>query len=99
MAHNMYGKCGGEVSAHCRIIDPPNSYIPSSNLLQIMSYNKELHQMCTKLHLPYFDTFGITARATSFDGMHYGMGINMLKAQLLLNYIREQGETYGLVVE
>ena len=95
MAQNMYGKCGGEVRAHCRIINPPDL---SSNLLQIMSYNKELHQMCTKLHLPYFDTFGITARATSFDGMHYGLGINMLKAQLLLNYIREQGEAYGGLV-
>ena len=46
--------------------------------------------MCTKMRLPYFDTFAIKAGATSFDGMHYGLGVNMLKAQLLLNYIREQ---------
>ena len=85
--------------AHCRNIIPTDPYIPSSNLVQIMSYNKELHQLCTKLHLPYFDTFAITAGATSFDGMHYGLGVNMLKAQLLLNYIREQGEAYGLVEE
>ena len=42
------------------------------------------------MRLPYFDTFAITANATSFDGMHYGLGVNMLKAQLLLNYIRGQ---------
>ncbi len=53
------------------------------------TFNRQLQLKCASHGLPYFDTFGITANATSFDGIHYGLDVNVLKAQLLLNYISE----------
>ena len=46
-----------------------------------------MRRMCGKHGLPFFDTVPITAGAASFDGLHYGMDVNLLKAQLLLNFL------------
>ncbi|XP_050409892.1 uncharacterized protein LOC130010307 [Patella vulgata] len=40
-------------------------------------------------NVPIFDTCNLTSGMESFDGTHFGLGINMLKVQLLLNYIQE----------
>ena len=46
-----------------------------------------MRRMCGEQGLPFFDTVPVTATAKSFDGLHYGMDVNLLKAQLLLNYL------------
>ncbi|KAK6168169.1 hypothetical protein SNE40_022047 [Patella caerulea] len=40
-------------------------------------------------NISIFDTCYITDGVESFDGTHFGLGINVLKVQLLLNYIQE----------
>ena len=54
---------------------------------QVQTYNSALRQMCEDIGLPFFDTFAATSRAPSFDGLHYGMDVNLLKAQLLVNFL------------
>ena len=55
--------------------------------LQVTAYNCAMRRMCGKHGLPFFDTVPVTAGAASFDGLHYGMDVNLLKAQLLLNFL------------
>jgi hypothetical protein len=43
--------------------------------------------MCWSIGLPFFDTFAATSHASSFDGLHYGMDVNLLKAQLLVSFL------------
>ena len=52
-------------------------------------YNHAMHLLCNKHGVPFFDTYAITQNLTSFDGIHYGMLPNLLKAQLLLNFLSE----------
>uniref|UniRef100_F6SCC6 Uncharacterized protein n=2 Tax=Ciona intestinalis TaxID=7719 RepID=F6SCC6_CIOIN len=47
---------------------------------EIESYLK-LHQV------PSLDFRSITAEVRSYDGTHYGSGVNIMKAQILLNYL------------
>ncbi|XP_071104508.1 uncharacterized protein [Haliotis cracherodii] len=39
--------------------------------------------------VPVFDTFNMTHGVVSPDGTHYGSGINIMKAQMLLNFLQE----------
>ena len=47
--------------------------------MQVQVYNRLLQEMCSAEGLPFFDTVPITQNATSFDGLHYGMDVNVLK--------------------
>jgi hypothetical protein len=58
-------------------------------LMQVGSFNKALAKKCAAYGLPFFDAYPMTANATSFDGIHYGIQVNVLKAQVLLNFIQE----------
>ena len=57
--------------------------------MQALRYNSQYHKLCSGLGIPFFDTFGLTANASSFDGIHYTLGVNLLKAELLLNLVSE----------
>jgi len=61
--------------------------------LQALRYNIKYRKLCGDLGIPFFDTFGLTANASSFDGIHYTQGINLLKAELLLNLVAEMTTT------
>ena len=62
-------------------------------------YGKEFNaNVAAYLHnfrIPVFDTFSVTDGVMSIDGTHYGFGVNVLKAQLFLNYI-QQLEDWGM---
>ena len=66
---------------------PPNESCVLCISSQVQAYNNALRQMCGAIGLPFFDTFSATFRAASFDGLHYGMDANLLKAQLLVNFL------------
>ena len=64
--------------------------VPSQNRQSILRYNRDLRQLLGMRGVPVFDTFNLTDGTTSFDGAHYGKGVNDVKAQVFLNYILEQ---------
>ena len=64
--------------------------VPSQNRQSILRYNRDLRQLLGVWGVPVFDTFNLTDGTTSFDGAHYGKGVNDVKAQVFLNYVLEQ---------
>ncbi|CAG5121093.1 unnamed protein product [Candidula unifasciata] len=69
--------------------------VPSQSRESVVIYNKQLRSILEAHHVPVFDTFQLTDGVESFDGVHYGRGVNGVKAQILLNYLlqlRSNGE-------
>ncbi|GFO39942.1 hypothetical protein PoB_006644700 [Plakobranchus ocellatus] len=69
--------------------------IPSQSKDSIARYNAKTKAMLSTKSVPVFDTFELTKQTMSFDGAHFGRGVNDMKAQILLNYILEQRENSG----
>ncbi|XP_046557016.1 uncharacterized protein LOC124266241 [Haliotis rubra] len=63
--------------------------IPQQNYQSVLKYNTIINNYLTSWGIPVFDTFNLTEGVMSFDGAHYGLGINKMKVQILLNYIQE----------
>ena len=36
-----------------------------------------------------FNTYNMTSGTTSFDGTHFGLGINVMKSKILFNFIEQ----------
>mmetsp|Transcript_32768 Transcript_32768/g.72391 ORF Transcript_32768/g.72391 Transcript_32768/m.72391 type:complete len:406 (+) Transcript_32768:336-1553(+) len=58
---------------------------------RVLDFNTQLRQLCGDARIPVFDAYPITNGSLAWDGVHYGLSINMLKAQLLLNVVDEWG--------
>ncbi|PVD36283.1 hypothetical protein C0Q70_03261 [Pomacea canaliculata] len=56
---------------------------------RILQYNQVMGEFLREWHVPIFEAFNLTDGIASFDGAHYGLGINRVKVQILLNYILE----------
>ncbi|XP_071103714.1 uncharacterized protein [Haliotis cracherodii] len=56
---------------------------------RVAAFNKRMSEALGKYHVPIFDTYNLTSDVSSSDGAHFGMGVNVMKAQLLLNYLLE----------
>ena len=56
---------------------------------RIARFNQDMEKYLAEYGIPVFDTFSLTRGVRSIDGTHFGMGVNMVKAQLLLNFIKE----------
>ncbi|BFZ16797.1 hypothetical protein BsWGS_19836 [Bradybaena similaris] len=54
----------------------------------VQNFNKNVYAILKQFQVPYLDTFDFTKGIVSFDGTHYGWGINMLKVNMLLTYIQ-----------
>ncbi|XP_012942842.1 uncharacterized protein LOC101857899 [Aplysia californica] len=55
----------------------------------VQKFNKGIQTILRTWKVPYLDTFAFSNGTVSFDGTHYGWGVNMLKVDMLLTYIRE----------
>lgn len=62
--------------------------IPSHND-RITHFNLDMEKYLSVFGIPVFDTFNLTRGVRSIDGTHFGMGINIMKAQLFMNFIKE----------
>ncbi|KAK6174645.1 hypothetical protein SNE40_017881 [Patella caerulea] len=60
--------------------------------LTVFNFISQMEPILKKYKVPTFNTFNMTENMMSFDGNHYGLGINMWKIQILLNYIQELRE-------
>ncbi|XP_048252485.1 uncharacterized protein LOC125380440 [Haliotis rufescens] len=52
-------------------------------------FNRYMEDLVGAFNVPVFDTFNMTKGVRSVDGVHYGPGVNFVKAQIFLNYILE----------
>lgn len=55
----------------------------------VVRYNRRVNDILRRRGISVLDFFEMTKSVMSFDGSHYGLGLNNLKAQVLLNYILE----------
>ncbi|XP_046357031.2 uncharacterized protein LOC124135644 [Haliotis rufescens] len=55
----------------------------------VKRYNGNIDPFLKSWEIPVFDTFNMTDGMTSFDGEHYGLGMNVAKANVLLSYLNE----------
>ena len=55
----------------------------------MIEFNRRMKEYLQPRGVDVFDVFNLTLGLHSYDGTHYGAGVNMMKAQLLLNYLRE----------
>ena len=62
--------------------------IPSHND-RVIRFNLDMENYLSAFGIPVFDTFNLTRGVRSIDGTHFGMGINIMKAQLFMNFIKE----------
>ncbi|ESP05618.1 hypothetical protein LOTGIDRAFT_152474 [Lottia gigantea] len=63
---------------------------PSQHRHNVIKYNKAMKKLLTEYNVPIFETFNLTDGVNSFDGPHYGQGVNLLKAKIILEFFREQ---------
>ncbi|XP_041374217.1 uncharacterized protein LOC121387258 [Gigantopelta aegis] len=52
-------------------------------------FNVKMAAYLRNFNIPIFNAFNMTDGVTSIDGTHYGIGLNMWKARIYLNYIQE----------
>ncbi|XP_041374792.1 uncharacterized protein LOC121387669 [Gigantopelta aegis] len=64
-------------------------YVKTVDNVHGKQFNDKMAAYLRNFSIPIFDAFSITDGVTSMDGTHYGIGVNMLKAQIYLNYMQE----------
>ena len=67
----------------------PIPYIVSQGNDRVIRFNQEMRRFLEPFQVPEFDTFNLTLGVHSYDGTHYGFGVNMMKAQLFMNFLDE----------
>ena len=55
----------------------------------VRHYNRGINTILNTWKVPNLDTFSFTNGVVSHDGTHYGWGINMLKTDMLLTFIKQ----------
>ncbi|XP_046563324.1 uncharacterized protein LOC124272214 [Haliotis rubra] len=55
----------------------------------VKRYNSKMETFLKPLKVPIFNTFNMTDGMMSFDGEHYGLGMNVVKANVILSYLNE----------
>ncbi|XP_046367665.2 uncharacterized protein LOC124142943 [Haliotis rufescens] len=66
------------------------AFAPERNATLVRDYNRQISELLTTWGVPVMDTFNMTLGTVSVDGVHYGQGVNMAKAQLFFNYLFEE---------
>ncbi|GFN89894.1 hypothetical protein PoB_001640000 [Plakobranchus ocellatus] len=65
-------------------------WLPSQLAPGILNFNNHINTVFTNAGIPVLNTFGLTVDGVmTYDGLHYGHGVNTLKAHILINYIQE----------
>lgn len=67
----------------------PQQFIDRQSNPRAIRYNALLKRLCRELGIQFFDSFPLSRRAKSWDGMHYSLSVNLIKAQFIMNHIAE----------
>ncbi|XP_012557215.2 uncharacterized protein LOC105844769 [Hydra vulgaris] len=57
---------------------------------EIVTFNKKIQQYWEHRNVTVVKTFNFSQNLRSYDGRHYGVGFNELKAQLILHLLKDQ---------
>ncbi|KAK7497208.1 hypothetical protein BaRGS_00011502 [Batillaria attramentaria] len=55
----------------------------------VLRFNREMARFLRTWHVPVLERFNMTDGVMSFDGTHFGLGLNRAAAQVILYYLRE----------
>ena len=72
---------------HWGLLKSPTSV--KQQLPIVQHFNQRMKEQLGPWGVPVLDTFNMTAGVESFDGTHYGYGVNKVKAQILFHFLRE----------
>ena len=73
----------------------PIAFLESQGNEKISRFNSDMREFLEPIGVPVFDTFNLTLGVHSYDGTHYGFGVNMMKAQLFMNFLDETFQKKG----
>ena len=62
---------------------------PTQSKVRVVDFNKQMGSFLDRVGVPVLDTFNLTGGVMSFDGAHFGLGVNKVKADIVLNYLLE----------
>ncbi|KAK6188541.1 hypothetical protein SNE40_004698 [Patella caerulea] len=63
--------------------------VPEQSHASVIKFNDNIRIYLSQWNIPIFDSFNLTDGVNSFDGAHYGLGVNLIKAKILIEYIGE----------
>lgn len=66
------------------LLKSPDHFFLQNNR-KINVFCKEIKIYLKSVDIPVFDFRGIAKNVHSFDGTHYGIGVNIMKNQIFLN--------------
>jgi hypothetical protein len=75
------------IGVHSMAPNMPSQYADKQCEAVIVPFNHALRQYAEARKFGYLDIYNLTKGFLSCDGVHYGAEANLLKAQLLLNYL------------
>jgi hypothetical protein len=75
------------IGLHAMLPNMPAEYAAKQSAKAILYFNNALRVYAEQHQLAYLDFFSLSAGHPSVDGVHVGMHVNLLKAQLILNYL------------
>ncbi|XP_050400743.1 uncharacterized protein LOC126817677 [Patella vulgata] len=70
-----------------------NGNIQAQAKPNVLKFMKEAADFLSPLKIPIFNSYNMTEGMMSFDGNHYGHGMNYWKIQIIFNYIQELKDT------
>ncbi|XP_067653969.1 uncharacterized protein [Haliotis asinina] len=63
--------------------------VPTSDNEHADNFNMYMKDLMEASNVPVFDTFSMTKGVRSVDGVHYGPGVNFVKARIFVHYVQE----------
>ena len=75
------------VTVHAHGNLKPTAFLKSQSNDKILAFNRRMKAYLEPRGVDVFDVFHLTLGLHSYDGTHYGASVNMMKAQLFLNYL------------
>lgn len=67
----------------------PTKFLPTQGKTKAAIFADKIQEFCLKNNVTFFDVRPFSKLVHSFDGTHYGLGVNLMKNQLLLNHFEE----------
>lgn len=64
----------------------PKKYLNTLYPKKVSQFAEQMQDFCHENDITFFDVRPFSRFVHSFDGTHYGLGVNFMKNQLLLNY-------------
>ena len=75
------------LTTHAQGPNKPEKYKLLQGNPVVREYNAKVTQLCREHNFPVLEFFNVTRNTHTWDGQHFGMTGNVLKVQILLNWL------------